>query len=310
MFAAGPASGANRRVQEPPPTFHATVTDVRVDVEAREGKRLIMGLVRDDFVVWDEGEVQPLVYCGREAVGLDLVLLLDVSGSVHRLLGKIAAIGHQALDELHENDRVAVMAFSRFSGLVQPLTSDHEQAEAALNLAAQGMALGSGTRINSAVIDAARYLKSTRSENRSLKEPRRQAIVIVTDNNGLSFFGSSKRAIQFLFEADATLNAIVVGGHPHPQKFKDLQGVDFELDDVFVLADETGGEAETASNNPQDRLRGMIADIRNRYSLAYRAPAANAGALRHIKVDLSAEARKKYPTAKLQARSGYYVNTE
>ncbi len=310
MFAAGPASGAHSRVQDTSPTFHTSVTDVRVDVEVREGKQLIMGLGRSDFVVWDEGEVQPLVYCGQEAVGLDLVLLLDVSGSVHRLLGKIAAIGRQALDELHKNDRVAVMAFSRVSGLVQPLTSDHGQVEAALNLAGAGMALGSSTRINAAVIDAARYLKSANSENGSLEEARRQAVLIITDNNGLSFLGSSKRAVQVLFEADATLNAIVVGSHPHPEKFKDVKGLDFELDDVFMLADSTGGEAETASNNPQDRLRGMIANIRNRYSLAYRAPAAKAGTLRHIRVDLSAEARQRYPSAKLRARSGYYVNTE
>jgi VWFA-related protein len=309
MFTAASASRLNSPAQEIP-TFHAHATDVRVDVEVREGKRFVMGLMRDDFVVWDEGEVQQLVYSGQEAVGVDLVLLLDVSGSVHRLLGKIAAIGHQALDELHENDRVAVMAFSRFSNLVQPLTTDHQQVDAALKLAAQGMPLGSGTRINSAVIDAARYLKSARSAINSPSEPRRQAILIVTDNTGLSFLGSTKRAVQFLFESDATLNAIVVGSHPHPEKFEHRKNVDFELDDVFVLADETGGEAETASNNPQEQLRGMIANIRNRYSLAYRAPVAKAGSLRHIKVDLSAEARKKYPAAKLRARSGYYVNTE
>jgi hypothetical protein len=90
---------------------------------------------------------------------------------------------------------------------------------------------------------------------------------------------------------------------------KAIKGFDFELDDVSMLANETGGEAEAASNTPQDRLRG-IADIRNRYSLAYRAPAAKAATLRHIRVDLGAEARKKYPSAKLRARSGYYVNTE
>src|SRR5271157_4017920 len=178
VCAAGPASGGTNSAQQTVPTFHANVTDVRVDVEVREGKRLIMGLGQSDFVVWDDGLLQPLVYCGQEAVGVDLVLLMDVSGSVHRLLGKIAAIGHQALDELHENDRVAVMAFSRVSSLVQPLTSDHGQVEAALKLAGGGMALGSGTQINSAVIVAARYLKNARSENGSLREPRRQAILI------------------------------------------------------------------------------------------------------------------------------------
>ena len=310
MLAVALAAGQHSRAQQAAPTFHANVTDVRVDVEVREGKRPVMGLDKGDFMVWDEGALQPLVYCGQEAVGVDLVLVLDVSGSVHRLLGKIAAIGRRALEELHENDRVAVMAFSRVSTLVQPLTGDHGQVEAALTLAGEGMSLGSGTRINSAVIDAARYLKKTRSENSSFKGPRRQAILIITDNSGLSFFGSSRRAVQDLFEADATLSAIVVGRHPHPEKFKNLKDLDFELDDVFMLADETGGDAETASGDLQERLRGMIADIRNRYSLAYHAPAAKAGTLRRIKVDLSAEARKAHPLAKLQARSGYYVNTE
>lgn len=143
MFVAGLASGAHGRAQEPPPTFHTNVTDVRVDVEVREGKRLILGLVRDDFVVWDEGEVSSWCMARQETVGVDLVLLLDVSGGVRRLLGKIAAIGHQALDEFDENDRVAVMALSRFSGLLQPLTSDHRQCEAALKLAGRGK----GTRV-------------------------------------------------------------------------------------------------------------------------------------------------------------------
>jgi VWFA-related protein len=310
IFTVALAPVSYNRAQQAAPIFHANVTDVRVDVEVTEGKRLVMGLRQSDFMVWDEGELRPLVYCGQEEVGVDLILLLDVSGSVHRLLGKIASIGRQALGELHENDRVAVMAFSRFSRLLQPLTSDHRKVETALQLAVGEIALGSGTRINSAVIEAARYLRDARSGNVSSKDPRRQAILIITDNNGLSFVGSTRRAVQSLFEADATLSAIVVGSHPHPERSRHLKDIDFELDDVFVLADETGGEAETASSNPQERLRGMFADIRSRYSLAYQAPVAKTGTLRHIRVDLSAETRRKYPSAKLRARSGYYVNTD
>lgn len=80
MFAAASVFCFSTRAQETP-TFRAHATDVRVDVEVREGKRFVVGLMRDDFVVWDEGEVQQLVYSGQEAVGVDLVLLVDVSGA-------------------------------------------------------------------------------------------------------------------------------------------------------------------------------------------------------------------------------------
>ena len=51
----------------------------------------------------------------------------------------------------------------------------------------------------------------------------------------------------------------------------------------------------------------MIERIRSRYMLVYHAPSATSGTFRHVTVNLSEAAKKKYPEAELRARSGYYA---
>jgi hypothetical protein len=41
--------------------------------------------------------------------------------------------------------------------------------------------------------------------------------------------------------------------------------------------------------------------------LSYHAPSAQPGTFRHITVNLSPEAKKKYPAAEIRTRSGYYA---
>ena len=53
----------------------------------------------------------------------------------------------------------------------------------------------------------------------------------------------------------------------------------------------------------------MIERIRFRYTLAYRAPHAVAGTFRRIHVELTPDARRRYPSAVLHARTGYYAAT-
>jgi hypothetical protein len=105
------------------------------------------------------------------------------------------------------------------------------------------------------------------------------------------------------------LNAIVVGkgDRPKPPKPGEYVNPDFTPADVFHIADETGGEA-VRSQRADTSFREMMESIRTRYSIQYRAPeSAVAGTFRKIRVELSPEARKRYPHAWVRARSGYIV---
>src|SRR5260370_42230703 len=80
--------------EEPVTIFRAEVSLVKVDFEVAE--RNAAGppdFTKDDFVVFDENQTQPIVHLERQSVPLDLLLLLDISGSMRRSLEAAAAPG-------------------------------------------------------------------------------------------------------------------------------------------------------------------------------------------------------------------------
>ena len=63
-------------------TFSARVDTVRVDVLVSDGRQPILGLTPDDFQVLDMGVPQKVDLVTFEQIPLDVVLALDMSGSV------------------------------------------------------------------------------------------------------------------------------------------------------------------------------------------------------------------------------------
>jgi hypothetical protein len=72
------------------------------------------------------------------------------------------------------------------------------------------------------------------------------------------------------------------------------------------IAEKTGGDALTA-NEPGTAFQEAMRRIRTRYSLYYALPEAKAGATRAIRVELAPDAAKRFPKARLRARTGYVV---
>ncbi len=288
--------------QEETAVFRADVTVVRVDALVVEGKRLVGELSRGDFVVYDEDQRQTIDFFGRESEPVDLLLLLDVSGSVTHYLEQIAAVGRDALKQLGAGDRVAVMLFARRAEIREEFTGDFSEVARELKSAVYERDLGAGTAINEALLAAAGYVRG-HQQGRG-----RRAILIVTDNQGLNYRTPDEEVLRALSEADCVLYAMVVGqvGRPKPPKPGELRNPDFTPPDVFSLAEETGGEATKAERADRAFFQ-LIERLRTRYSLHYRAPEAQPGSFRRIRVDLSPEARKRYRKAQVLARRGYFA---
>jgi Ca-activated chloride channel family protein len=283
------------------PVFRADVTMVRVDAQVLEGKHLLGGLTKEDFLVFDEGQPQKIVYFGRESEPVDLVLLLDVSGSIRRYVRQMASAARDALRQLKADDRVAIMLFSRRSAVREEFTTNLAEIEKELREAVREKGLGSGTRINASIISAARYV------HRQQRGSGRRAILVLTDSIGLNYQVPDEKVLRALYEADSVLNAMVVGRgeQPKPPKPGIELNPDFTPSDVFHLAEETGGEAVKA-RRADTSFREMMERLRTRYSIHYRAPGT--GSFRRIRVELSPEARRRHPRAVVRARSGYYAD--
>src|ERR1700694_56732 len=99
--------------------FKTGVADVRVDVQVTEGQNLIKDLTKDDFLVTDENQPQTIVSFSHGDEPLNLVLLLDISGSMQSYIEQIAQTARDALDHLRPADRVAIMVFAKTTAVHQ-----------------------------------------------------------------------------------------------------------------------------------------------------------------------------------------------
>ena len=194
------------------PVFRTGVTLVKVDVEvtARDGKT-ISDLTQQDFTVFDENQPQPVTYFGRELEPLDLLLLLDVSGSMRKSLEDLAAGTRAALAQLHPGDRVALMLFSRRTNVIQPFTEEFSGAQHKILDSIYKADLGNGTLINESLIEAAGYMKQQPVKGR-------RAILVVTDNEGLNYKSPDEAVVRAMFSAETVLSALVVRKGARPAR--------------------------------------------------------------------------------------------
>ena len=281
--------------------FKTGVSDVRVDVQVMEGKNLVNGLVKDDFVVTDENEPQTVVSFSHGEERLNLILLLDISGSMQKYIEEIAKTARDALEHLRPGDRVAIMVFASRSAVHQGFSDNLAETARQIGTAVH-VDVGSSTLINSAVVDAAHYMEANAGTF------GRRAILILTDNLSMSYRLTDGQVIRELNKADTLFNAIVTGRaiRPRPLEPGKVENADYTPADVFHLSEETGGEWVKAEHADAS-FNEMIGRIRSRYMLAYHEPPAEKGSFRHISVSLTEAARRKFPLAELKARNGYYA---
>jgi len=88
------------------PIFRASVALVHVDAEVTLDGRILSGLTKDDFRVFDERSPQTVVHFASEQEPLDLILLFDFSNSMRPVVQSVAAVARQGLQELRQGDRV------------------------------------------------------------------------------------------------------------------------------------------------------------------------------------------------------------
>ena len=101
--------------------FRSDVMLVRVDAQVRDrSNRAIAGLRAEDFVLREQGRVREIRNFAREEMAMDVLLLLDVSGSMRTHVERIASAAHSAFQSLGPDDRVAIMVFDRQTRVQMP----------------------------------------------------------------------------------------------------------------------------------------------------------------------------------------------
>lgn len=294
--------GAGQQADEV--SFRSKVTQVRLDILASDGKGPVKTLTAEDLLIEDEGQPVKISYFGRDEAALNVLLLMDVSGSMREFSKQIATRARTLLGDLKEKDKVGVMIFAKESDYLMPFTSNMDRASNAIDQALRPGLLPSGTSINAALIDAGQaFVENTKLDGH-------RAVFILTDNKALNYKVPDDDVIKKLFEADAVLNSIVTKNAEAPKPVKDpsSRNPDFTWSDVFKLSAETGGEV-LRTDRADEAFSRLLANLRERYLVTYNAPDAPPNQFRRIRVSLSKQGQKKHGKLIIRVRSGYYTRS-
>jgi VWFA-related protein len=105
---------------------------VRVFVTVTDGDRLVTDLTRDQFEVRDEGRPQPITVFDNSPQPIQLIVMLDVSGSMSRNLSLLRAAADALFVRLGEQDVARVGTFGREVTISPTFTRDRIALRAAL----------------------------------------------------------------------------------------------------------------------------------------------------------------------------------
>lgn len=183
--------------------FRSDVSLVRVDTQVVDrNNRAITGLQREDFVLLEDGKPMDIRNFANEDMPVDVLILLDVSGSMQSHIQRLSSAAHQALKVLGPDDRVAVMVFDRATRLRLPFRTDLNAVEREFENVLHQESFNGGTDINRGILDAAAYI------GREGRKEARRAIVILTDDQ-TERGRDEDSATRALNRADSVLSAIL-----------------------------------------------------------------------------------------------------
>ena len=275
---------------------------VRVDVGVSQNGEQVKDLTQADFSISDQGRPQTIASFSRESEPLNLLLLLDISGSMQKYIREVSDTAREAVRHLKSGDSIAIMAFGTKTAVHSDFFDNHEEITRRLQrIMERQNEVGYGTSINEAIRAAAQYM------DKNAPATSQRAILILTDNLGLNYQVNDEAAIGSLLNANTVLNAIVVGRGIRPGPPKPGSNPDYTPADVYRVAESTGGLAVRADDAGK-AFDDMIARIRDRYMIGYNLPGdAVTGQFRSIAVSLTPAALRRYPGAVVSARPGYTV---
>jgi Ca-activated chloride channel family protein len=262
--------------------------------------RLVTGLSREHFEVFEDNRSQQILYFSSEDAPLSLGIVFDVSDSMNSSakLERAAKAAVQFLETTNPQDEFFVVQFSDNPTMLAEFTSNAAEVQnRLLYIRADG---------RTALLDAL-YLALEKMRHAS--NPRRAILVISDGGDNRSRYGvrDVKAAVR---EADVQLYSIGIFD-PVTERSAPEQIAGPSL--LREISEMTGGrmfQVELSSLHDLPDLAAKISiELRNQYVIGYRPTNRQRdGTWRRIKVKLKPP--KGLPPLYSYARSGYYAPTQ
>ncbi len=264
-------------------TIDVDVVQVTASVTGDDG-RFAKGLRREDFQIYEDGVRQPITNFMSENVPLEVIVGVDISGSMKAAMPKVKESVKRFLSELRPIDRVTIVAFNdSVYTLVRPTADLGARLKAIDRLAPWG-----GTALYDATILAIEQLG---------RQTGRRAMVVFTDGEDLNSQAPMAVVERRLEGSDAVLYPIGMGRAPQQSDLKSV---------LDRLAKRSGGRAFFGDRVEKldDAFTDILEELSNQYLLGYTPlDARRDGRWRALRVELP---NKRF---RVRARLGYRADS-
>ena len=259
--------------------LHATVTDDR--------NRLITGLGRDNFKVYEDGKLQELTSFRKERVPVALGILIDNSGSMLPKRAKVNEAALQLVDASQQDDRVFVVNFGDDAFLDQDYTQDISKLRAAL----QRVETRGSTALYDAIIAAVDHIGK-------MSPLQKNILLVVTDGRD----NASQATFQEVLHKLQSKNGPVLYTIALEQNER---RDDDSRQSLRRLSEQTGGTAffPSSLDEVQSIASAIARDIRSQYVLGYRSSNPHTPGVYH---SIQVQALDRSFRLRVETRTGYY----
>ena len=278
---------------EQQPVFRAGVDVVRIDVSVMNGLNPVAGLKAENFVVTDNGVSQTLDSVSLDTVPLNLMLVLDTSGSLagERLTHLIEAV-NGLVKSLRAEDAAALMTFSEPIRLAVKATRDRAPLITELtSLTADG-----ATSVNDAIFLALQLRPADAGESRPV-------LLLFSDGRDTSSWLRSDHVIEATKRSGMLVHVVELVA----DEWLGARGVEARPSAFLGTLAETGGGRRWFAKSSRD-LRELFGkalnELRARYLLTYSPSAVSREGWHDVKVTL------KNARGELTARPGYFAGAQ
>ena len=261
------------------------VTSITTTVRDNQG-RLVTGLEREAFEVYEDGDLQKVTQFTGERVPISLGVLLDTSDSMfgQRIRDARAAVERFLFDLLDPGDEYFAMAFNHQPRTLTRWTSAPEVMRRALD---RLKPIG-GTAAYDAIV-AALPMIANRSRERA-------ALLVISDGADTASTATIREVRSALLRSDAFVYAIALDS---PVR----QAINARVNPTALreITDDSGGRTEVVQSTADlvDATSRIAEELNSQYLLGYTSPHGADGQYHSIRV------RVRGTDYKVRARNGY-----
>jgi VWFA-related protein len=256
------------------------VDAVLVPVIVTERGKFVRGLKKQDFQLFEDGVAQPVGSLVAEDSPLELVLAIDISGSMESALPAVQSAVKQLLAKLRPGDAVTLIGFNDTTFIVAERETDPLAREAAVDL----LASWGGTALYDATVSALSFVS---------RGWGRKGVVIFSDGDDRDSLTRRDTAMARVQSSDAMLFTVGFGGGGSVPELRHK---------LETYAQSTGGRAffPRSAQELDETFDAIVTELSNQYVLSYTSTnMVRDKTWRSIKVQVN---KGKYG---IRARQGY-----